>query len=118
MIGGNEPDVKAVNPLFECMGKNIRYMGPAGSGQDTKMCNQILIATGMTGLVESLLYAQQAGLDKQKVIDAVSTGAAGSWSLSNYGPRIVEGDYKPGFYVEHFVKDLKIAVKEAERMGE
>jgi 3-hydroxyisobutyrate dehydrogenase len=95
------------------MGKNIAYMGAAGAGQHTKMCNQTLIAGTMIGVCESLLYASKVGLDQQAVIDIIGQGAAGSWSINNLGPRIVKGNYDPGFFVEHFIKDMGIALKEA-----
>jgi 3-hydroxyisobutyrate dehydrogenase len=98
------------------MGKNITYCGPAGAGQHTKMVNQILIATNMIGMCEGLLYAHRAGLDPTTVIHAVSSGAAGSWSIANLGPRIVRRDFNPGFYVEHFIKDMGIALSEARKM--
>ena len=116
MVGGNRPTVGRLMPLFEAMGQTIVYQGPAGSGQHTKMVNQILIATNMIGVCEALLYAQQAGLDLVTVMESVASGAAGSWSLSNYGPRIMQGDFAPGFYVEHFIKDLGIALSESKRM--
>jgi len=117
MIGGDEADVEAVMPLMNCMGKNIKWMGGPGKGQQTKIVNQILIATNMIGCVEAMLFAQRAGLDQSAVIEAVSQGAAGSWSLSNLCPRMVKRDFEPGFYVEHFVKDLGIALDESARMG-
>lgn len=117
MCGGEAAAFEAVQPLLGAMGKNIRLLGGPGAGQHTKMCNQILIATNMIGLCESLLYARAAGLDPEAVIAAVSTGAAGSWSLSNLGPRILAGNFEPGFFVEHFVKDIGIALEEAARMG-
>jgi 3-hydroxyisobutyrate dehydrogenase len=113
MVGGNKPTFDEVFSLFELMGKSIAYMGAAGAGQHTKMCNQILIAGTMIGVCESLLYASKFGLDPQAVIDIIGKGAAGSWSINNLGPRIVKGDYNPGFYVEHFIKDMGIALKEA-----
>jgi len=117
MIGGDDDAVAAVQPLFEVMGKTIVHQGPAGSGQHAKMVNQILVGAGMVGVCESLLYALKSGLDLQTVLQSVSSGAAGSWALSNLGPRIVEGNFDPGFFVEHFVKDLNIAFEEASRMG-
>lgn len=102
---------------FEVMGKNIKHLGPVGSGQHTKMANQILIAGTMIGLSESLVYAKNAGLDLNDVIATISKGAAGCWSLDNYGPRIVNGDFEPGFMVKHFVKDMKIALSESRKMG-
>lgn len=116
MIGGADDDVAAVWPLFEIMGRTLVHMGGPGAGQHTKMVNQILIATGMIGVSEALLYAQQAGLDLDRAVEAVSGGAAGSWSLSNYGPRMLEGDFAPGFFVDHFVKDMSIALKESASM--
>jgi 3-hydroxyisobutyrate dehydrogenase len=117
MVGGEEADVERVRPLFEVMGKTIVHEGGAGAGQHTKMVNQILIATGMIGVCEALLYGYKAGLDLEKVLEAVAGGAAGSWSLSNYGPRILAGNFEPGFVVEHFVKDMGIALAEARRMN-
>lgn len=117
MVGGADADVERVAPMFALMGKNVNHMGGPGAGQNTKMVNQILISSGMVALCEALLYAQAAGLDETAVIAAVSSGAAGSWSLSNYGPRIVARDFEPGFMVKHFVKDLGIALAEAQAMG-
>jgi 3-hydroxyisobutyrate dehydrogenase len=113
MVGGERKSFEEVLPLFECMGKTIAYMGEAGAGQDTKMCNQILIAGTMIGVCESLLYAAKAGLDQQGVIDIIGQGAAGSWSINNLGPRIAQQNYEPGFFVEHFIKDMGIALREA-----
>jgi 3-hydroxyisobutyrate dehydrogenase len=117
MVGGDRSAFDTTFPLFELMGKNIAYMGSAGSGQHTKMCNQILISGLMISMCESLLYAAKAGLNPQAVIDIVSKGAAGSWTISNIGPRIIKNDYDPGFYVEHFIKDMGIALKEAAAMN-
>ncbi len=117
MIGGQEPVVKALQPCWETFGKTIVYQGPAGAGQHTKMVNQTLIATNMIGLCEALLYAHRAGLNLETVMQSVSSGAAGSWSLSNLGPRIIDGNFDPGFFVEHFIKDMGIALEEANRMG-
>ena len=116
MIGGVDEHVRQVWPLFEIMGKTLVHMGGPGAGQHTKMVNQILIASGMVALCEALLYAREAGLDLETVLESVSGGAAGSWSLSNYGPRMLAGDFEPGFFVDHFVKDMGIALAEAERM--
>jgi 3-hydroxyisobutyrate dehydrogenase len=116
MVGGDEPTFERVRPLFELMGKTIVRQGGPGSGQHTKMVNQILIATGMIGVCEALLYGYRAGLDLETVMQSVSGGAAGSWSLTNYGPRMLAGDFAPGFFVEHFVKDMGIALAEAKRM--
>ncbi len=104
-------------PLFEVLGNNISYMGGPGRGQHTKMCNQILIAGTIVGTCESLLYAEAMGLDPQAVIDIIGKGAAGSWTINNLGPRIVRGDYDTGFFVEHFIKDMGIALREAEAYG-
>src|SRR5205814_861880 len=109
--------VEGIRPLFECMGKTIIYQGKAGSGQHTKMVNQILIASNMVGVCEALLYGYKAGVDLNKVMESVSVGAAGSWSLSNLGPRIMNRNFEPGFFVEHFIKDMGIALDEAKRMG-
>lgn len=116
MIGGEAPVVAALMPCFQTLGKTIVHQGPAGSGQHTKMVNQILIATGMIGVCEGLLYAWRAGLDLKTVLQSVSSGAAGSWSLSNLAPRIIDGNFDPGFLVDHFVKDMSIALAEAHRM--
>jgi len=117
MIGGDREVVEALQPLFEAMGKTITYQGPAGSGQHTKMVNQTLIATNMIGVCEALLYAYRAGLDLEQVMRAVASGAAGSWSLSNLAPRIIANNFDPGFFVEHFIKDMGIVLEEAKRMG-
>jgi 3-hydroxyisobutyrate dehydrogenase len=113
MVGGRKDVFKEVLPLLEVFGSRISYMGQAGAGQHTKMANQILISGTMVGVCESLLYAERQGLDQQAVIDIIGQGAAGSWSINNLGPRIVRGDYKSGFFVEHFVKDMGIALEEA-----
>ncbi|MCA9104210.1 MAG: NAD(P)-dependent oxidoreductase [Planctomycetales bacterium] len=117
MIGGEEEVVRSLWPLFETMGKTLVYQGPAGAGQHTKMVNQILIATNMIGVCEALLYGYRAGLDLQTVLQSVGSGAAGSWSLSNLGPRIMENRFEPGFFVEHFIKDMEIALDECRRMN-
>ena len=116
MAGGEAQDVARVWPLFEVMGETVVHLGGPGAGQHTKMVNQILIASGMIGVAEALLYAQEAGLDLDKTLKAVGGGAAGSWSLSNYGPRMLNGDFEPGFFVDHFVKDMGIALDEARAM--
>ena len=117
MVGGEPEAVAATRPLLEILGATIIHQGPAGAGQHTKMVNQTLIATGMIGVCEALLYAHRAGLDLETVLESVSGGAAGSWSLSNYAPRILKGDFAPGFMVEHFIKDMEIALSEARRMN-
>ena len=116
MIGGDRDMAEKLVPLWNLLGKTIVYQGPSGSGQHTKMVNQILIAGNMIGLCEALLYAYRSGLNPEIVLKSVSGGAAGSWSLSNLGPRILGRDFAPGFMVEHFVKDLGIALEEARRM--
>ena len=117
MVGGDSGACEAVRPLLEVMGKNIAWMGEAGAGQHTKMSNQVLLAGTMIGVCESLLYAAAAGLDPQAVIDIIGKGAAGGWSINNLGPRIARRDFAPGFLVEHFVKDMGIALSEAKTMG-
>ncbi|MEH7097612.1 NAD(P)-dependent oxidoreductase [Neobacillus vireti] len=116
MVGGEEGAFKAVKPLFELIGNNIVYQGKAGAGQHTKMSNQIAIASNMIGVCEAIIYAEKAGLDPENVLKSISTGAAGSWSLSNLAPRMLKGNFEPGFYIKHFIKDMKIALAEAERM--
>ena len=116
MVGGEQSVFDRVKPLFQCMGKNIAYMGPTGAGQHTKMSNQILIAGTMIGTVESLLYAHRSGLNLEEVIAVIGSGAASSWSINNLGPRIVKGDFDPYFYIKHFVKDMGIALAEAKAM--
>ncbi len=117
MIGGEREAVDALAPCWEAMGKTIVYQGGPGAGQHTKMANQILIATNMIGVCESLLYAYRAGLDLNTVMQSVTPGAAGSWSLANLGPRIIANNFDPGFYVEHFIKDMGIALSEAKRLN-
>ncbi|MGE7606928.1 NAD(P)-dependent oxidoreductase [Peribacillus frigoritolerans] len=117
MVGGSSEAFEAVRPIFDILGSNVVHQGPAGSGQHTKMCNQIAIASNMIGVTEAISYAKKAGLDPDRVLRSISSGSAGSWSLSNLVPRMVEGDFEPGFYIKHFIKDMKIALDEAERMG-
>ncbi|MGD8833294.1 MAG: NAD(P)-dependent oxidoreductase [Desulfobacteraceae bacterium] len=117
MAGGDKETFDQMRPLFEIMGKNISYMGGAGAGQHTKMCNQILIAGTMIGTVESLLYAHRMGMEMDAVIDVIGKGAASSWSINNLGRRIARDDFNPGFYIKHFVKDMGIALAEAQRMN-
>jgi 3-hydroxyisobutyrate dehydrogenase len=116
MAGGSQPVVQSLLPLFEILGKNIVYQGPAGSGQHTKMCNQIAIAGTMIGVCEGLIYGLKAGLDLNTMLASISKGAAGCWSLNVLAPKIVKGDYSPGFSVDNFVKDLTIALAEADAM--
>ena len=117
MVGGDTTAVDTIRPCFESMGTTIINQGGPGSGQHTKMVNQILIASGMIGVCEALLYAHKSGLDLDTVMKSVSSGAAGSWSLDNYGPRIINNDFDPGFFVEHFIKDMAIALDEAAQMN-
>ncbi|MEC9259069.1 MAG: NAD(P)-dependent oxidoreductase [Candidatus Poribacteria bacterium] len=117
MIGGDKEVVDAIHPLFEAMGQNIVYQGEAGSGQHTKMCNQITIAGTMIGVCEALLYGAKAGLDLEIMLSTISKGAAGCWSLENLAPRVLKRNFDPGFFVEHFIKDMGIALDEAKRMG-
>ncbi len=117
MVGGDAQVFEAVKPLFECMGKTIIHQGGPGAGQHTKMVNQILIAANMVALCEGLLYGYKAGLDLPTVFKSVSVGAAGSKALEVLGPRIMDRNFEPGFYVEHFIKDMGIALEESKRMG-
>ncbi|WP_186669383.1 NAD(P)-dependent oxidoreductase [Sporosarcina sp. BP05] len=116
MCGGEEEVFKTITPVLSVFGKQIVYQGLAGSGQHAKMCNQIAIATNMIGVCEALVYAEKAGLDPETVLKSISTGAAGSWSLSNLAPRMLDEDFEPGFYVKHFLKDINIALTEAKAM--
>jgi len=117
MVGGDGEAFDRALPLFRLMGKNVTHMGAAGSGQHTKMVNQIHIAGTMIGAVECLLYAHRAGLDLERAIQAIGSGAAGSWTINNLGPRIVQRNFDPGFFIDHFVKDMGIALEEAKRMN-
>jgi 3-hydroxyisobutyrate dehydrogenase and related beta-hydroxyacid dehydrogenases len=117
MVGGDREAFEAVLPLFELMGSNIVLQGPAGAGQHTKMCNQIAIAGNMMGVCEAVAYAKKSGLDPAKVLESIATGAAGSWSLSNLAPRMLVGNFAPGFYIKHFIKDMRIAIEAAQEMG-
>lgn len=117
MVGGMRQVFDRTFPVLQLLGKTVTLEGGPGAGQQTKMVNQIAIASGMVGVCEALLYAYRAGLNVTRVIETIGIGAAGSWSLSNYGPRAVKQDFKPGFKVDHFVKDLGIALAEARRMS-
>ena len=117
MVGGEPDAVAAVRPLLERMGRQIVHQGPAGAGQHTKMCNQIVIAGTMIGVCEALLYGTKAGLDLNQVLESISGGAAGCWSLTNLAPRILNRNFDPGFFVAHFIKDMGIALEEARRMN-
>jgi 3-hydroxyisobutyrate dehydrogenase len=117
MVGGEKEAFESVRTLLEHLGTNIVYQGKAGSGQHTKMSNQIAIASNMIGVCEAIIYAEKAGLDPEKVLKSITMGAAGSWSLSNLVPRMLKGNFEPGFYIKHFIKDMQIAIDEAEQMG-
>jgi 3-hydroxyisobutyrate dehydrogenase len=116
MVGGDKEAFEKCLPLFEVLGQNIVYQGEAGAGQHTKMCNQIAIASGMIGVCEAIAYAEKSGLDPMNVLKSISTGAAGSWSLSNLAPRMLADDFEPGFFVKHFIKDMGIALEESSHM--
>lgn len=117
MVGGDKDTVNSVMPIFKLMGKNIVHQGKAGEGQHAKMCNQIMVTGLMIGMCETLLYGSKAGLNLETMLSSVSKGAASCWMLDNLAPRIVKRDFKAGFYVEHFIKDLGIALEEAKRMN-
>lgn len=116
MIGGKKEVVDTVLPMFQVFGKNMVYQGQAGAGQHTKMCNQITIAGTLIGVCEGLIYGVKAGLNLNTMLESITTGAAGCWSLEVLAPKIVKGDYSPGFSVDNFVKDLTIGLEEAEAM--
>jgi 3-hydroxyisobutyrate dehydrogenase len=116
MAGGSAEAIDRVRPLLEAMGKTIVHQGGPGAGQHTKMCNQIVIAGTMIGVCESLLYGARAGLDLETMLSSIRGGAAGCWALENLAPRILAGNFDPGFFVEHFIKDMAIALEEAGRM--
>ena len=117
MVGGEESDFKACHEIFECMGTNIVYEGKAGNGQHTKMANQIALGGVITSLCEAMAYAKHVGLDMDKMLGSISTGAAGSWQMSNMAPRIAKGDLDPGFYIKHYIKDMTIALEEGHDAG-
>ncbi|MEK5105187.1 NAD(P)-dependent oxidoreductase [Cytobacillus sp. FSL K6-0129] len=117
MVGGEATAYQAILPILKYMGENIVYQGVAGAGQHTKMANQIAIASNMIGVCEAIIYAEKAGLNSENVLKSITSGAAGSWSLSNLVPRMISGDFSPGFYIKHFIKDMTIALDEAEKMG-
>ena len=104
-------------PIFECLGTNIIYEGQAGSGQHTKMANQIALAGIIAGVCEAMTYAKQVGLDVQTMLDSISKGAAGSWQMTNMAPRILKGDLNPGFFIKHYIKDMDIATEEADKVA-
>jgi len=117
MIGGDQATVQRLMPLFETMGKRVLYQGGPGAGQHTKMCNQIVIAGTMVAMCEALLYGHKAGLSLETTVETIRGGAAGCWGLDNLAPRILKRDFAPGFVVEHFIKDMAIALAEADRMN-
>src|SRR6185503_8226912 len=116
MVGGDATSVKAMMPLFERLGKKIVHQGGPGTGQQAKLCNQIVIAGTMIGVCESLLYGYKAGLDLETMLSSITGGAAACWSLSNLAPRVLKRNFDPGFFVDHFIKDMSIALEEAKRM--
>lgn len=117
MVGGESEPVHAVTPLFELLGKTIVHQGGPGTGQQAKLCNQIVIAGTMVGVCESLLYGYKAGLDLNRMLDSIRGGAAACWTLDQLAPRILQRNFEPGFFVEHFVKDMGLALEESKRMG-
>lgn len=117
MVGGDKEAFATLEPLFHLLGTNVVYQGEAGAGQHTKMCNQIAGASTILGVCEALIYAEKAGLDPMRVLTSIETGASGSWVLSNLGRRMLDGNFDPGFYIKHFIKDMNIALQEAEAMG-
>ena len=117
MVGGDREAVQTVVPLFELLGKKIVHQGGPGTGQQAKLCNQIVIAGTMVGVCESLLYGYKAGLDLNRMLDSIRGGAAACWTLDNLAPRILQRNFDPGFFVEHFVKDMGLALEESKRMG-
>jgi 3-hydroxyisobutyrate dehydrogenase len=116
MVGGDQATFESAKPILDRMGKTVIHQGPAGAGQHTKLCNQLVIAGTMIGVCESLLYGRRAGLDLETMLQSISGGAAACWALNNIAPRILKNDFEPGFFVDHFVKDMGIALEEAERM--
>ncbi len=117
MVGGDKADFDEVLPLFQCMGKSILLMGPAGAGQHTKAANQIAVAGATAAYTEAIAYAEKAGLDPEKMLSAIGGGAAGSWQINNMAPRALKGDFAPGFFIKHFIKDMKIIHEESQSRG-
>lgn len=117
MVGGEEAAFERARPILEAMGKNVVYEGPAGSGQHTKMANQIAIAGAVSGVCEAIAYGRAEGLDLERMLATISTGAAGSWQMTGNGPKMISGDFAPGFYIKHFIKDMRIAGEEAQDAG-
>lgn len=118
MVGGDEEDFTACKPLFEVMGKTIRLCGPIGSGQAVKLCNQVLCSLNLVGLCEAMQLAEQQGIDPMLVVEVCSTGAAGSWALSNLGPKIADSDFAPGFAIKHILKDLRLVRESIQSSGQ
>ncbi|WP_239256491.1 NAD(P)-dependent oxidoreductase [Listeria ilorinensis] len=117
MVGGEQAAFLRAEPILNVLGKQIILQGAAGAGQHTKMVNQIAIASNMIGVTEAIVYAEKAGLDPERVLESISGGAAGSWSLSNLIPRVLKDDFEPGFFIKHFIKDMRIALDEAQKMS-
>lgn len=117
MVGGEKEAFERYRDIFAAVGKNVRYFGAAGSGQFVKMSNQIAIASNMLGVAEAMAYAKKSGLDAEAVQQTIAAGAAGSWSLTNLAPKMLAGDWSPGFFIKHFLKDMRIAIESAEEMG-
>lgn len=117
MVGGDKEAFDAALPMFKCLGTNIIYEGPASFGQHTKMANQIALAGAISGVCEAMTYAKKVGLDVETMLSSISTGAAGSWQMSNMAPRMLKNDFAPGFYVKHYIKDMKIAEEEASQVN-
>jgi 3-hydroxyisobutyrate dehydrogenase len=117
MVGGPEAAYDAARPILTRMGKNVVLQGRSGAGQYCKLCNQIAIASNMMGVVEALHYGAAAGLDPRTMLKSIESGAAGSWSLTNLVPRMIDGNFAPGFYVKHFIKDMGIALDSARELG-
>ena len=117
LVGGDKEDYEACHKVFEAMGTNINYEGGPGCGQHTKMANQIMIAGTLSGVCEAMRYAEAQGLDLHTLLDSVATGAAGSKQLDAFGKKIIDGDFAPGFFMKHFIKDMNLAVEEAESKG-
>lgn len=117
MVGGDKEIFEQVMPVFEAMGTNIIYEGAAGCGQHTKMANQIALTGCIAGVCEAITYAKKTGLDIQTMLDSISAGAAGSWQMSNMAPRMLKGDFNPGFFIKHYIKDMNIATEEGREAG-
>ena len=117
MVGGDKEAFDACHPIFEAMGTNIVYEGPAGCGQHTKMANQIALSGVVASVCEAIAYAQKVGLDVPTMLSSIRAGAAGSWQMDNTAPRMLQGDFDPGFFVKHYIKDMRIATEEADEVG-